>query len=90
MLFIRKMQDFPKSSRLLLTSHCLEMCYMGSRDLSVVCHISAALFHASVLGSAVWATSDQFPMVTLCFSALGISLKLWKILGDLQAMGQKD
>lgn len=36
--FIRNMKVFFKSSRLLLISHWLEVCYIGRRDLNVLCH----------------------------------------------------
>ena len=79
---IRKTKGFPKSSRLLLTTHrVLTLC--------PVPHILSYSISVHLVNSSACVTSGRFPTVYLCFSASGIFCTLWKILSDHQAVGEK-
>ena len=79
---IRKTKCFPKSSRLLLTTHrVLTLC--------PVPHTLSYSISVRLVNSSACVTSGRFPMVYLCFSASGISHTLGEILSDHQAVGEE-
>lgn len=74
--FMRKTEAFPKSSRLLLTSHWLGTCYIEKQKF-LLCTVSPATWlSACEVDGIVCANGGRFPVESLS-SASGISQKPW-------------